>query len=352
MGETNIKKKNILRMSLLIVGLLVLIGGISYAAYNWVYTGGTANTISTTGIDLKFLESNTEIINITNALPMYDDEGMNEPSFDFVVTSTTTRDVKIKYTLNIEKLSLDSGYTALTDDEIKVYLTDYDNNPIVAPTLISNLTSYKLYTGTQTHNSSNETVQHKFKLRVWIDDSVMDAAQNWTTSTKLQYKFKIGISSNEYNPTYVYRWATNGVYIGDPSSNITGGTSNPSTLNKQFYLKHTIENNTVVESFACYVLNNNEYCLKGGDGEAAYADNVRVLQESFGASNCNGDIPTSNSINNQRDELEPILLMHIPGYSCSSGSLSASANSNGRVVASVGVSDCGVSDDGYSGCGD
>ena len=162
MEETNIKKKNILKMSLLIVGLLILIGGTSYAAYNWVFTGSLANTISTTGIELKFLESNTEIINITNALPMYDDEGINEPSFDFAVTSKTTRDVKIKYTLNIEKLSLDSGYTALNDNQIKVYLTDYDNNQIVAPTLISDLNNYKLYTGIHTHNSSNETVQHKF----------------------------------------------------------------------------------------------------------------------------------------------------------------------------------------------
>lgn len=325
-------KKNVLRMCLLIVGLIVLITGTSLAAYNWVFTGGTANTISTTGIELKFLESNTEIINITNALPMYDDEGINEPSFDFAVTSKTTRDVKIKYTLNIEKLSLDSGYTALTDNQIKVYLTDYDNNQVVAPTLISNLNSYKLYTGIHTHNSTNETVQDKYKLRVWIDESLMDAAKNWTTSTKLQYKFKIGISSGEYNPTYTYRWATNSVNIGDPSSNVTGGTSNPSTLNKQFYLKHAIDNNTVAESYVCYTLNSTEYCLKGAD-TSAYSDNVSILQNSFGASNCNETNETYFSY-----------------YDCSSGSLSAGATSSGRVLADDVVSGCRVTGNGNSGC--
>jgi len=325
-------KRNILKMSLLIVGLLVLIGGISYAAYTWTFNGTLTNNISTSSIELKFLESNTEIINITNALPMYDDEGIYEPSFDFAVTSNTTRNVNINYTLTISKLSLDTGYTALQDNQMKVYLTDYDNNQIVAPTLISDLNSYKLYTGIQTHNSSNETVQHKFKLRVWIDESLMDAAKNWTTSTKLQYKFKIGITSSEYNPTYVYRYGENTISIGDPSSNITGGTSSSSTLNKQFYLKHAIDNNTVAESYVCYTLNNNEYCLKGGD-TTAYNDNKSILQNSFGSSNCNETNETTYWY-----------------YGCSSGSLGAYAYSFGDVDAYDGDSYCCVIGDGDSSC--
>ena len=190
-------KRNILKMSLLIVGLLVLIGGISYAAYTWTFNGTLTNNISTSSIELKFLESNTEIINITNALPMYDDEGIYEPSFDFAVTSNTTRNVNINYTLTISKLSLDTGYTALQDNQMKVYLTDYDGNVLVQPTLISSLTNYQLYYSSHAHSTSNTIVQSKLRLRVWIDQSLMTAAQSWTTSTKLQYKFKINISSSE-----------------------------------------------------------------------------------------------------------------------------------------------------------
>ena len=179
-------KRNILKMSLLIVGLLVLIGGISYAAYTWTFNGTLTNNISTSSIELKFLESNTEIINITNALPMYDDEGIYEPSFDFAVTSNTTRNVNINYTLTISKLSLDTGYTALQDNQMKVYLTDYDGNVLVQPTLISSLTNYQLYSSSHAHSTSNTIVQ-----------TLMTAAQSWTTSTKLQYKFKINISSSE-----------------------------------------------------------------------------------------------------------------------------------------------------------
>jgi len=128
---------------------------------------------------------------------MYDDEGIYEPSFDFAVTSNTTRNVNINYTLTISKLSLDTGYTALQDNQMKVYLTDYDGNVLVQPTLISSLTNYQLYSSSHAHSASNTIVQSKFRLRVWIDQSLMTAAQSWTTSTKLQYKFKINILSSE-----------------------------------------------------------------------------------------------------------------------------------------------------------
>ena len=189
-------KKYIIQMIVLIVGLALLIGGISYATFSWVFSGTLTNTITTTPVELKFLESNTEVISISNALPMSDAEGKLEDSFDFSVTSTTTRSSNINYTLTIQKLTLDTGYSALADNQMKVYLEDYSGTQLVAPTLISNLTSYQLYSGTHNHTST-ETVQSKFKLRVWIDESVSSAAQNWTTSTKLQYKFKINISSSE-----------------------------------------------------------------------------------------------------------------------------------------------------------
>ena len=198
MEEKNFsKKKYIIQMIVLVVGLILVSAGISYAAYTWTFNGSLTNSISTESVELKFLESNTDIINITNALPMTDDEGKYEPSFDFSVTSTTKRNSNINYTLTIQKLSLDSGYTALADNKMKVYLEDYEGNVLVQPTLVSALTNYQLYSSSHAHSTSSQTVQSKFKLRVWIDESMSTAAQSWTSSTKLQYKFKINVTSNE-----------------------------------------------------------------------------------------------------------------------------------------------------------
>ena len=197
MKETNIKKRKVIAL-ILIVALIALSIGITYSLYNYNFIGNK-NTLESADISLEFLESNTNIITIENALPMSDNNGiLQTETFDFSVTSKTNRDMTIKYILSIQKLSVDTGYTSLNDNQIKVYLEDYSGNQKVAPTLISSLSNYKLYTGTHTHNSSTETVQDKFKLRVWIDGDV--DTSSWTSATKLQYKFKIGLTSEEAYP--------------------------------------------------------------------------------------------------------------------------------------------------------
>ena len=181
----------------LVVLLLGLVGGITYAVYSYTFTGNQ-NTIETDDIKLEFLESNDEIISITTALPETDTKGITENPFSFVVTSKTKRDMSIGYTLSIEKLTVDSGYTSLNDSDIKVYLTDFNDTVLVGPTLISNLSNYKLYNKTHTHNSSAEEVKDKYKLRAWIDNDT--DASSWDETTKLQYKFKIRVDGSEMVP--------------------------------------------------------------------------------------------------------------------------------------------------------
>ena len=191
-------RKMIIKLALLVVMLILLITGTSLAAYTWVHTGSNPNTISAVDISMDLLESSNEVISITNALPMEDEDGIYQnDSFKFAVSTTTTANTTIGYTITIEKLTADTGYTLLNDSDIKVYLEDYEGNELVEPTLISDLTNYVLYTSSHSHSLSNEVVQDKFKLRAWIDESLMSAAANWTTNTKLQYKFKIKVSGAE-----------------------------------------------------------------------------------------------------------------------------------------------------------
>ena len=181
---------------LLFISLFLIVGG-TYAVYSYYFTGNQ-NIIETNDIKLEFLESNDEIISMVNAIPETDDVGITEDSFEFVVTSKTKRNMSIGYTLSIEKLSVDSGYTSLTDSDIKIYLTDFNDTVLVVPTLISNLNNYKLYDKIHTHNSSAEEVKDKYKLRAWIDNDT--DASSWDETTKLQYKFKIRVDGSEMVP--------------------------------------------------------------------------------------------------------------------------------------------------------
>ena len=53
------------------------------------------------------------------------------------------------------------------------------------------------------------------------------------------------------------------------------------------YLKHIIQNGVLMESYSCFVVNNIEYCMKGGD-PTAYSANVGILQGLENVFNTNG----------------------------------------------------------------
>ncbi len=186
------------KLIICLIILLVLAGGITYAAFKFNFLGG-ANTLKTNSIELKLLESNTDIIDLKNIFPMPDEQGIKQTdTFDFAVITNTSSNVNMEYNIKIEKLSADTGYNILNDNQIKVYLTDYNNKVLVSPTKVSDLSNYTLYTKTNKHSSTNKKITNKYKLKVWIDNSVN--ASNWDENTKLEYKFKIGVNGEATKP--------------------------------------------------------------------------------------------------------------------------------------------------------
>ena len=187
-------KNNKALMISLVAGLIILIGGVSYAAYDYSFIGKDSK-LESGSVSIKFLESNTNVIDLKNALPISDSEGKKGDSFDFAVTTKASYKTGLKYDLSVEKLSVDSGYTSLSDNQVKIYLTDYSDSSLLEPTLISGLDNNKIYSKTNKHSSNKTEVTDKYKLRVWVDSNV--DASNWDQDTKLEYKFKVGLKSEE-----------------------------------------------------------------------------------------------------------------------------------------------------------
>jgi len=203
-------KSKLPRLTMLLVALLVLVGA-SYAYFDYLFIGKD-NTISTTDVSIKLLESNKEIITLENQLPISDEQGMAQEGtgnvFDFAVETKSSSDMKLGYKLSIEKLQTDTGYTSLTDDQIKIYLTDTDNNKILGPLKISELDNYNLYEDVNIHSKTNNTQVDKYRIRVWIDQDVQ--VKEWNENTKQQYKFKIGVGSTENEGSYIITYSPNG----------------------------------------------------------------------------------------------------------------------------------------------
>ena len=193
--------------------LLVTMAGVAVAAYTWSYAGQTANTIGTGNISMSLLES-TDVIYIENALPISDSSGKiisPDDAFDFAVTTQASgAPGNIVYNLNITKVAVDDDATALPDSGVKVYLTVVDDEgeetQVMAPTAVSQIVSEGQTTGTLTFDTGKETyLTHihtstgvskttKYRLRMWIDQSVN--ASNWDENTKNQFRLKVGTSGN------------------------------------------------------------------------------------------------------------------------------------------------------------
>ena len=119
----------------------------------------------------------------------------------------------------------------------------------------------------------------------------------------------------------------------------TNYKTDPSALNANYYLKHDVVENVVAASYVCFVYNNAEHCMKGGDGGAAFAANTQIIKDF-------------QSFNNLPDNANPGCRFGSGDSRCSGGGFSyVRAYGDGGV--SVDGSDsgnCAVGSDGSSDC--
>ena len=129
--------------------------------------------------------------------------------------------------------------------------------------------------------------------------------------------------------TYVYTASTNTFQIGNAIP--TGETTydNYTSTGKNIFLRHTIENNVITESYVGFIKDGNVYYLQGGDNGDAYTQNKSTLDEAFTSASC-----TDNTTY----------------YYCSASGLHANAYAHGYVDAYDGSWDCGVDVGGNSDC--
>ena len=162
------------------------------------------------------------------------------------------------------------------------------------------------------------------------------------------YDVKYNQEKNKYEATtVVYRWSKEDVSIGDIINprDTSKFTKDASTLGKNYYLKHILDkDNKVTESYACAILKDKEYCLRGGRdnngnsfygyaaNEADYTGNTLLLKQI-------------------RDvKIEGVSFKFSASNSTCSGSSAGLYVSSGEVVAPAAGGNCHVMDGGSSYC--
>ena len=172
-----------------------------------------------------------------------------------------------------------------------------------------------------------------------------EVLQNGTTMTVGDYD--VIYRDNKYAAvTTVYRWSEGYINIGDTidPNDTSKFTKDASILGKKNYLKHVLDkDNKVIESYACSILKDKEYCLKAVGVEYGYATN---------ASDYKGNVLILKKIEDAKIEGINCSLEE-EASSCSDASehLYTEGDSEGVLVRAFGSDAiCSVFDDGSSDC--
>ena len=224
----NNKKQLILSIGLVLV-LVLMIVGISYAAFQFIGPGSKVSTITSGIMKMSYTESNN-IINLQGALPTTDATGkkrLNEGEyFDFTVSSTIQGNDNINWEIALAPTEPENMFNP---DFIKMYLTELDDagneTEIVEPTIFMSLDmEANKYTGkpaivegtentTQTpiftlySTSTNKSFSKKYRLRMWVDESYnpQDDGGN------LEFGVKVNVYGKVYNSPTVAEKLLEGV---------------------------------------------------------------------------------------------------------------------------------------------
>ena len=174
--------------------------------------------------------------------------------------------------------------------------------------------------------SQNETLKFKFEVEYVQADDTAQAVTHGLTGTRY--------TTNRYDDS---KPDSNYVRLNQtmPSHITFHETASAAKSYRSVYLKHTIENDIVKESYVCLEKDSNTYCLRGGINESSlsekpiYGSNKTILKNAFGESNC-----TQSS----------------SGLTCSVPGLYAYAGEQGGVYADDDGFNCSVDNDGVSYC--
>ena len=177
----NNKKQLLLSIGLVLV-LVLMIVGISYAAFKFAGLGKRENTITTGAITMKYEES-TNTISMNNALPTTDKTGkvrLTEGEyFDFTLSGTIKGSENINWEIAAEDVTTASR--KIDGKYIKLYLTSLDDTgnekEVMEPKVYSADTTENTYTGrptgmmSLTKGSTSTSFSTKYRLRMYVDES-------------------------------------------------------------------------------------------------------------------------------------------------------------------------------------
>ena len=172
------KKEKIIVISLIII-LIVIMVGVTYAVFSYSKVGERINSITTGAISMEYTESDN-IISMNKALPTTDATGkvrLTEGEyFDFTVKGVAGGNSSINYEIGAEEV----GEGTIDGSNIKLYLTEIGNDgvetEVMSPKVYSEEVEENTYTGrpsgvmSLTTGTKTGEFTTKYRLRMYVTE--------------------------------------------------------------------------------------------------------------------------------------------------------------------------------------
>ena len=200
-------KQHKLILIIFIIGIILIVTGTTYSFYKIKLEGQKQHIVSSDVISFTYKESEDKI-SITNMNPISDTKGKKNNYFEFKVSSKLKENMNIKYIVSLSKIDIENSFE---DNDIKMYLTDENDNELISPTIISLLEENKkikdskiIYANTFAYNEQEQT--HTYRIRIWLKENVDMSKYTKVVETETgtnvsleqkKYKFKINVNTIE-----------------------------------------------------------------------------------------------------------------------------------------------------------
>ena len=163
-----------------LLGLFLLVFGLSYALFTVTLNGTKKVKVKTGKLELQLLDENNQditdpenagyVINLDNAVPTSDEDGLQTSAFTFKLKNNGSIDAS--YTIYLDDVALESGENRLPDSAVRYSLTKNgsSDNPQDLTTIGTN-PNRKLDEGIIKKDATNT-----YTLKIWIDEEAGNEA--------------------------------------------------------------------------------------------------------------------------------------------------------------------------------
>ena len=161
------------------LGVLVIIGA-SYAWLQVTLTGTKTVVIRSGNLSLNLDEDASEVISLTNAYPMTDQEGLKTTSYDFTLKNDGT--IPNSYTIYLEDTTGETDIKAFPVLKYDIKKTEYNDDDSVKTAEVDTmqlLSAIKTTDGIVLDSGTLEVGEYnKYSFKLWMDYDANDDYQN------------------------------------------------------------------------------------------------------------------------------------------------------------------------------